>query len=46
MAAKGDQNMWEVYNDCIVINSHIFICVRWFYSHSSMKVYDAYKHFV
>ena len=33
MATKGDRNMHDVYNECNVINSHIFIFNFWFYSH-------------
>ena len=31
MATQCNRNIYEVYNVCNVINSHIFICT-WFYS--------------
>ena len=39
MAKKGDRNMYEVYDDYNVINSHIFICICSSYSHSEASVY-------
>jgi hypothetical protein len=34
MAAKGDRNMYEIYNVYNIIHSHIFKCTCWFYFQS------------
>jgi hypothetical protein len=39
MVTKRDRNMYEVYNGDNVINSHVFICSCWFYSHSEASVH-------
>jgi hypothetical protein len=38
MATKGDGNMYDVYTDYNVINSYIFMCTCWFYSHTLSQV--------
>jgi hypothetical protein len=38
MATKGERNMYEIYTVYDIINSHIFICNSWFYSHNEAPV--------
>jgi len=39
MAAKGGQDMQEIYNIYTAINSHNFICTHWFYSEAETSVH-------
>jgi hypothetical protein len=45
MATIGGQNMQEAYNIYKVINSHVFMCTCWFYSHnkSSLHGHELFK---
>ena len=38
MATKVARNMYEFYNVYNLLNSHIFVCNSWFYSHSEAAV--------
>jgi len=38
MTTKGDRYRYEVYSDYTVINSQIFICTGWMYSHREASV--------